>query len=178
MFRADLIPPDLDPAEWTRSRILHGLSGLRPGQALPQFIATFVDPETVEEDEEGRSQIEWGLFLWQVALLEPGEREETIRKSSESVAQEPERQEQFRAFATEVVRTHEEMFPRLHEHVARLRGKPRTDLPAESILADIPATEEEIRALADARAAAAGMPPINRFAEYAEPLVTAAGSDR
>jgi hypothetical protein len=178
MFRADLIPPDLDAAEWTRSRILHDLSGLRPAQALPQFMATFVDPSAVEENEEGRSQIEWGLFLWQLALLEPGEREESIQKASRSVASEPEQQEQFRQFATDVVRTHEEMFPRLHAHVARLRGKPRTDLPSESILADIPATEEEIRALADARAAAAGLPPASRFSEYAQPLIQAAGADR
>lgn len=178
MFRTDLLPPDVDAAEWTRTRILEDLNGLRPGQALPRFIATFVDPSTVEEDEEGMSQIEWALFLWQLALLEPREREEAIRKSAESVAEGPERQEQFRDFATEVVRTHEAMFPRLHAHVARARGKPRTDLPEESILTDLPPSEEELEVLADARAAAAGLPPVNRFLEYARPLVTAAGQDR
>jgi hypothetical protein len=178
MFRTDLLPPDVDAAEWTRTRILEDLNGLRPSQALPQFIATFTDPSTLEEDEEGMSQIEWSLFLWQLALLEPGEREEAIRKSATSVAEGAERQEQFRDFATEVVRTHEEMFPRLHARVARARGKPRTDLPEESILTDLPLSEEEIEALADARAAAAGLPPANRFLEYAQPLVTAAGQDR
>jgi hypothetical protein len=178
MFRTDLLPPDVDAAEWTRTRILEDLNGLRPGQALPRFIATFVDPSTVEEDEEGMSQIEWALFLWQLALLEPGEREEAIRKSAESVAEGPERQEQFRDFATEVVGAHEAMFPRLHARVARARGKPRTDLPEESILTDLPPSEEELEALADARAGAAGLPRADRFLEYARPLVTAAGQDR
>jgi hypothetical protein len=179
MFRADLLPPDVDPAEWTRTRILDALSGLRPGQALPQFLGTFIDPAAAEEDEEeSMSQIEWGLFLWQLALLDPGEREESIQKVSESSVHGPERQAELRAFITDVIRTHEEMFPRLHAHVARVRGKPRTDLPEESILTDLPPSEEEIEALADARAAAAGLPPANRFMEYAQPLVTAAGRDR
>jgi hypothetical protein len=180
MFRADLLPPDVDPAEWTRTRILEDLSGLRPRQALPQFLSTFVDPAAVEEDDESEAkrQIEWGLFLWQLALLDPGEREETIQKVSESTVPESERRAEFREFVRDVIRTHEEMFPRLHAHVARARGKPRTDLPEESILTDLPPTEEEIEALADARAAEAGLPPANRFVEYARPLITAAGSDR
>jgi hypothetical protein len=123
MFRDDLIPDDVPASVWNRLQITHDLDGRTPTQALAEFLDLFVDIERLGKgDRETRTHMEWGLFFWRVALMEPQERVEILGKAAAELPAPPEGEISFEEFARSIVAAHEEMFPRLHEHIARIRA--------------------------------------------------------
>lgn len=173
LFRDDLLPDDVPASIWNRLQILQDLDGRTPTQALAEFFDLFVDVERLcEGDPEARSQMEWGLFLWRLALVEPEERAEIIRKSGEELPAPPEGQPTFEEFATAMVEAHEEMFPRLHEHIARVRAAARREAGEEG---GGPSPETADAAYLEGLARAMGLA---QFVEYASVLVEPTAGDR
>jgi hypothetical protein len=178
MFRDDLLPEDLDPSHWSRAQIRHDLNELSPTEAMGRFMELFADRQEAREDEEyGFQAMALGMMIWKTALRDPEERPGKIAQTAAEFTSDPDAQEAFRGLAADLIRSHEELFPRLHARVARIRGKPRTDLPTESVL--VPVAPGEAEALwAGWYEAEEGEAPTYFFMEFTRPILEVGGSDR
>jgi len=159
-FRRDLLPPDVSPTTWTRAQILHDLNDLHPGDALARFVHLMVDPEQMRSNPDAQAgYMTMAMNLWRIALAPAEMQAGVIDELAAAVAKEPEEQESFRSFARGMIQQHEAMFPRLHARVAQRRSELAAEAAAAGASAERSGADHDL------------------FAEYARPLLDAAGDD-